>query len=69
MYVCLCHGVSENQIRQVVEAGADSVREVERHCGAGGDCGSCRRHVLDIIRRHSAEASCVPTASTDQRAA
>jgi bacterioferritin-associated ferredoxin len=42
MIVCLCHGVSDKKLDQIIEDGADSLKAVERACGAGGDCGSCR---------------------------
>ena len=49
MIVCLCHGVNDHKIRRVVEDGAKTVREVGRRCGAGTDCGSCRRQIKDVI--------------------
>ena len=54
MLVCLCRGVSDRQVREVLARGATTVREVGRACGAGADCGSCR----DLIRNML--ASCAP---------
>lgn len=52
MIVCLCHGVNDRTIRACVEDGADTVREVGRRCGAGTDCGSCRRTIKQVIQEH-----------------
>lgn len=41
MYVCLCKGVSDSRIRQSVEKGARSWREVQRETGCGTQCGKC----------------------------
>ena len=41
MYVCLCHGVTEQQIREVAQAGCRSVSELTMRTGAGSCCGSC----------------------------
>jgi len=46
MLVCLCRGISDREVREVVARGATTLREVGKACGAGIDCGSCR----DLIR-------------------
>ncbi|MEG3191515.1 (2Fe-2S)-binding protein [Lysobacter sp. D1-1-M9] len=41
MYVCICNGVTERDIRQAAEAGCRSVPELTMRTGAGANCGSC----------------------------
>ncbi len=41
MYVCLCKGVSDRTIRQAVEEGARSWREVRERTGCATQCGKC----------------------------
>ncbi|SDL25099.1 bacterioferritin-associated ferredoxin [Modicisalibacter muralis] len=41
MYVCLCKSVSDRTIRQAVEEGARSWREVRERTGCGTQCGKC----------------------------
>ncbi|WP_374012374.1 bacterioferritin-associated ferredoxin [Pseudoxanthomonas koreensis] len=41
MYVCICNGVTDKQIRQAVEDGCDSVAELTMRTGCGSSCGSC----------------------------
>ena len=56
MIVCLCHGVSEKKLEQIIEDGADSLKAVERACGAGGDCGSCRFMIAKKLAEQAEEA-------------
>lgn len=49
MYVCLCHGVTNHTVCEVVARGACTSKEVAAACGAGGDCGRCRQTVRAII--------------------
>jgi bacterioferritin-associated ferredoxin len=59
MILCVCRGVSEREVAEVVAQGAASVAEVRRACGAGRDCGSC---VADI-RAHLDTARACPRAA------
>jgi bacterioferritin-associated ferredoxin len=49
MYVCLCVGVSNSAVADAVAAGASTTNEVAAACGAGSECGRCRRTVRAII--------------------
>jgi bacterioferritin-associated ferredoxin len=47
--VCLCHGVDDAQIEDLIAEGCESVPSIGKACGAGTDCGSCRGQIEDII--------------------
>ncbi len=49
MIVCLCHAVSDREVRALASAGAD-VETVARATGAGTDCGSCREELVQLVR-------------------
>jgi bacterioferritin-associated ferredoxin len=49
MYVCLCVGVTNHTVSEVIAQGASTSKEVAAACGAGGDCGRCRRTLRAII--------------------
>jgi bacterioferritin-associated ferredoxin len=49
MYVCLCLGVTSDTVRQAVAGGASTTKQVAEVCGAGSQCGRCRRTVRAII--------------------
>jgi bacterioferritin-associated ferredoxin len=63
MYVCLCVGVTNHTVLECVADGASTSKEVAAACGAGGDCGRCRRTLRAIIAASSkAPSSTLETA-------
>lgn len=50
MYVCLCKGITAEQVVDAVKQGATSVEAVGITCEAGSDCGSCRFKVHRLIK-------------------
>lgn len=49
MYVCVCHAVTDRQIREVVNCGADSLSDVQQCLPVGGCCGRCQDTAQQII--------------------
>jgi len=49
MYVCLCKGVTDSQIRSAAENGA-SIREIRDQFGVMTECGKCACLTRDIVR-------------------
>lgn len=41
MYVCLCNGITDHEIRKVAEAGCTTLSELTMRTGCGACCGSC----------------------------
>lgn len=41
VYVCICNGVTDRQIREAVDNGCSSVSELTMRTGCGATCGSC----------------------------
>jgi bacterioferritin-associated ferredoxin len=55
MFVCLCTGVTSHVVSEVVANGASTSKEVAAVCGAGSECGRCKRTVRAIIESHFAD--------------
>lgn len=49
MYVCLCYGVSDAQVRDAIVAGAKDLGDLGRRTGAGTDCGRCRERLGELL--------------------
>ena len=49
MFVCLCLGVTNQEVTAAIENGARTSKQVAKVCGAGSECGRCRRTVRAII--------------------
>ena len=46
MVLCICRGVTEDEITSAIRRGAFSLEKIARRCdGAGTDCGSCRADI------------------------
>jgi bacterioferritin-associated ferredoxin len=41
MYVCVCHAVTDRQIREAAESGARTLKDLRRDLGVTRDCGRC----------------------------
>ncbi|MCV6969194.1 (2Fe-2S)-binding protein [Mycobacterium bohemicum] len=55
MFVCLCNGVTSHAVAEAVAAGAATTKDVARECGAGADCGRCRRTIQTMLRSSTPE--------------
>ena len=43
MILCICRGVTEEEVVDAIRRGAFTLEKIARRCdGAGTDCGSCR---------------------------
>lgn len=49
MIVCHCHGVTDREIRCIVQEGARTCAEVADSCGAASGCGGCASLVAEIV--------------------
>ena len=50
MYVCLCHGVTDGQIREAIYEGCCSYRDVRDSLGVGTQCGKCACLAKQVVR-------------------
>jgi bacterioferritin-associated ferredoxin len=62
MYICLCHGISDRQIREVVDRGAASLDQVQAHLPVASCCGCCEDSARELIEAH-ADAAARPAAA------
>ena len=43
MYVCVCRGVTNGDIRRAVEDGCESFHELQEETGCAQQCGTCKQ--------------------------
>lgn len=53
MYVCLCKGITDSQIRNAVASGANTMRAVRTCLGVASDCRGCAREVARVFKHAS----------------
>ena len=49
MYICICHAVNDSAIRQAVQAGVNSFRDLSARTGCGTQCGSCVKLAREVM--------------------
>ena len=49
MYVCVCNGVTDHQIREAAANGCRSVAELTMRTGCGAACGTCLDMASDLL--------------------
>ncbi len=49
MYVCICRAVTLSRLQALAASGVATLDGVERACGAGGDCGTCREEITRVL--------------------
>ena len=56
MYICICNGITEREIRACAEEGARSVRDLEKCLGVGAGCGQCKKAAKELLNEAHSEA-------------
>ena len=52
MYICICHSVTDANIREAVDAGVRNLRQLKAETGCGAGCGTC----IESVNQELAEA-------------
>ena len=60
MYICICNGVTDDQIRAEVYRGACSLREISERLEVATSCGKCGKCARKLVRETLREAREVP---------
>lgn len=50
MYVCLCKGITDSQIKEAVYEGATSVGKLRKCLGVASQCGKCGIAAREILQ-------------------
>ncbi len=49
MYICVCKAVTDSQIKQAIDSGVRTRRQLYQCTGAGDVCGKCTRHIRQML--------------------
>jgi bacterioferritin-associated ferredoxin len=60
MYVCICNGFTDRDIRQAAEAGCRSLAELTMRTGTGACCGSCTETAAQLLEEVRAAREAIP---------
>jgi bacterioferritin-associated ferredoxin len=65
MYVCVCNGITDREIRTAVELGARSLAELQSTLGVATCCGRCADCASAIAREAATHAECACAGGDD----
>ncbi len=52
MYVCLCRGITDSQIKQAISEGkASCMRSLSTTLGIAADCGRCGKYAKELLKQ------------------
>lgn len=57
MFICICNGVTESQVRRAIEEGACTVHDLRARLGVATGCGCCAEFAAGLIPQTQASAS------------
>jgi bacterioferritin-associated ferredoxin len=49
MFVCLCNGITNQVVANAIADGASTTNQIAAACGAGAECGRCRRTLRTLL--------------------
>ena len=61
MFVCLCNGITSQAVAEAIADGASTTNQIAAACGAGADCGRCRRTLRLLLGASSGNRGGVHT--------
>ena len=50
MYVCICNGITDKQVRKAAKAGVRNLWDLQMELGVASNCGSCKDVAMEIVR-------------------
>ena len=51
MYICMCHGVTDHDIRRAAADGVSSFAELQTRTGCGDCCGCCESEARSVLSK------------------
>lgn len=57
MYVCVCKGITDQDIINEMDQGARNLRDISKSLGVGSQCGSCCRSAKEVIKEYKTLSS------------
>jgi len=67
MYICICKAVTDHQIREAIQQGACTRKQLIECLSVGRDCGKCNADVRELLNVHAPQVSSVPIFKLENR--
>ena len=50
MYICICHAVTDREIKHAAKSGASSMKDLRKTLNVGTTCGRCSSCAKDLLK-------------------
>lgn len=57
MYVCICNGITDKEIRKAIAGGASSLQSLRDELGVASQCGSCSDQAMSFLEDNPAQTN------------
>lgn len=57
MYICICHAITEKDIKKAVGKGASSIAQLSEVTMLGTHCGCCTQHAHQVLNQCANKAA------------
>ena len=54
MYICICNGITDGEIRSCVQQGACCMQDLQRELGVATQCGRCESYARELLPQDEA---------------
>jgi bacterioferritin-associated ferredoxin len=61
VFVCLCNGITNQVVADAIAGGASTTNQIAAECGAGAECGRCRRTLRKLLGTPNGDSSSAQT--------
>jgi bacterioferritin-associated ferredoxin len=61
VFVCLCNGITSQVVTDAIAGGASTTNQIAAVCGAGAECGRCRRTLHKLLGTPNGDRSSTHT--------
>jgi bacterioferritin-associated ferredoxin len=61
VFVCLCNGITSQAVADAIADGASTTNQIAAVCGAGAECGRCRRTLRKLLGTPNGDCSSAHT--------
>lgn len=51
MYICICHGVTDKTIKNAIDEGADTLKQLSDMLNIGTQCGRCCQSTKKVLQQ------------------
>ena len=53
MYICICKKITDSQIKQAIDDGLTTMKDLRRELDIASECGKCGKCTRNLLKKHT----------------